>query len=262
VPAVLYEKKGHLAYITLNRPEAMNSINAEVWDLLTKAWIQVRDDPEVWTAIVTGAGDRAFCAGADLVEMSQVFQKAAAEGRAPMLPLPVVHPMKGLEVYKPFIAAINGVALGGGMELALACDIRIAAESARLGTPEVKQGIIPTAGATQRLPRFVAFGVALEILLTGDMISAQEAHRIGLVNQVVPAAELMTAAEAMAGKINANGPIAVRGAKEAAYRGVRMSLEDGLRLEQVISQTVVHSEDALEGPKAFSEKRKPVYKGR
>lgn len=262
MPAVLYEKKGHIAHITLNRPEAMNSINAEVWDSLTKAWLQVRDDDEVWTAIVTGTGDRAFCAGADLVEMSQVFQAAIAEGRPPKLPLPPVTPMMGLEVYKPFIAAINGVALGGGMELALACDIRIAAETARLGTPEVKQGIIPTAGATQRLPRFVAFGIALEILLTGDMISAQDAYRIGLVNHVVPAAELAAAAEAMAEKINANGPVAVRGAKEAAYRGVRMSLNDGLRLEQVISQTVVGSDDAKEGPKAFSEKRKPEFKGR
>ena len=262
MPAVLYEKKGHIAHITLNRPEAMNSINAEVWDSLTKVWLQVRDDDDVWTAIVTGAGDRAFCAGADLVEMSQVFQAAIAEGKPPMLPLPPVTPMAGLEIYKPFIAAINGVALGGGMELALACDIRIASETARLGTPEVKQGIIPTAGATQRLPRFVAFGIALEILLTGDMISAQDALGIGLVNHVVPAADLAAAAEAMAEKINANGPVAVRGAKEAAYRGVRMSLNDGLRLEQVISQTVISSDDAKEGPKAFSEKRKPEIKGR
>ena len=260
MPAVLFEKKGHIAVITLNRPEAFNSINKEVWELSTQAWIQVRDDNDIWVAILTGAGEKAFCAGADLKEMSGVFQEAIKSGRPPALPVPAIHPGKGLEVYKPFIAAINGVALGGGLELALACDLRIAAEHARLGTPEVKQGIIPTAGATQRIPRQVPWALAMQLLLVGEPISAQEAFRFGLVNQVVPLKDLMSAAEALANKINENGPIAVRGAKEAAYRGVRMSLEDGLKFEEYCSANVIKSEDAIEGPKAFSEKRKPVYK--
>lgn len=262
MPAVLFEKKGHIAYITLNRPEAFNSINKEVWELALKAFVEVRDDNDIWVAIVTGSGEKAFCAGADLKEMSSVFQEAIKSGKPPSLPLPLIHPMKGIEVYKPFIAAINGVALGGGCELALACDLRIAAEHARIGTPEVKQGIIPTAGGTQRIPRQVPWALAMQLLLVGEPISAQEAYRIGLVNQVVPMKDLMSTAEALATKINENGPVAVRGAKEAAYRGVRMPLEDGLRLEELISANVIKSEDAIEGPKAFAEKRKPVYKGR
>ncbi|MBI4287065.1 MAG: enoyl-CoA hydratase/isomerase family protein [Chloroflexi bacterium] len=262
MPVVLFEKKGHIAYVTLNRPEAFNSINKEVWELSLKAFEQVRDDNDIWVAIVTGAGEKAFCAGADLKEMSGIFQAAIQAGKPPALPVPLIHPMRGIEVYKPFIAAVNGVALGGGCELMLACDLRIAAEHARIGTPEVKQGIIPTAGGTQRIPRQVPWALAMQMLLTGEPVTAQEALRIGLINQVVPLKDLMPAAEALANKINENGPIAVRGAKEAAYRGVRMPLEDGLRLEELISANVVKSEDAMEGPKAFSEKRKPNYKGR
>lgn len=262
MPAVLFEKKGHIAYITLNRPEAFNSINKEVWELSTQAWLKVRDDDDIWVAIVTGAGEKAFCAGADLKEMSGVFQEARKSGHPPALPLPPINPMRGLEVYKPFIAAINGVALGGGLEFVLTCDLRIAAEHARLGVPEVKQGIIPGAGGTQRLPRAIPWALAMHLLLTGDFISAQEAYRIGLINQVVPMKDLMPTAEAMANKIMENGPLAVRTAKEAAYRGVRMSLDEGLRLEEILEKVLVASEDALEGPTAFAEKRKPVYKAR
>ena len=261
MPVLLYEKKDHIAYITLNRPEVMNALNSELWRALTDAWISVRDDPEVWTAIVTGVGDRAFCAGQDLKEVAKVMMEAAAGEPIPEI-VPEIMPMRGLEVYKPFIAAINGVATGGGLELAMACDIRIAADTARLGLREVVQSLMPGAGGTQRLPRFVPFGIAMEILMTGDFISADEAYRIGLVNRVVPQAELMPAAEALAKRINENGPLAVRAAKEAAYRGIRMPLDDGLRFERLMIQSLLMSEDAKEGPLAFAQKRKPEYKGR
>ncbi|RLC69307.1 MAG: enoyl-CoA hydratase/isomerase family protein [Chloroflexi bacterium] len=170
--------------------------------------------------------------------------------------------MRKPPVFKPFIAAINGVATGGGLELALICDIRIASENARLGLREVVQSLMPGWGGTQRLPRLVPFGLALEILMTGDFVSAEEAYRIGLVNKVVPHNELMATAEAMANRLNENGPLAVRAVKEAAYRGVEMSLEEGLELERSLIRNLMMSEDAKEGPLAFMMKRKPEYKGR
>ena len=258
--AVEFEVKGRTAYITMNRPEQMNAMNLEVWQGLTDAWIRVRDDPEIWTAIVTGAGDKAFSAGADLKEMSE--NRAMLERGETPPARPEITPHRGLEVWKPFIAAINGFCLAGGLETALACDIRIAAEHARFGLSEVTRAIIPGAGGTQRLPRVVPFCKALEILLTGDHIDAQEAYRIGLVNKVVPLAELMPAAEAIANKINENGPLAVRAIKEAAYRGVNMPLAEGLRLERLLSDVIRQTEDSREGPLAFAQKRKPVYRGR
>ncbi len=258
---VLYEKKGHIAYITLNRPEVMNAINTEVARGLAEAWDNVRDDPEVWTAIVTGAGDRAFSAGADLKEVAAMSMQAEPGGEPVVLSILRFVPMRKPEVYKPFIAAINGVATGGGLELALICDIRIAADSARLGLREVVQSLMPGWGGTQRLPRLIPFGMALEILLTGDFVSAEEAYRIGLVNKVVPFDELMPTAEALANRINENGPLAVRAAKEAAYRGMRMPLDEGLQLERLLLQSLIMSEDAKEGPLAFMQKRKPEYKG-
>ncbi len=259
---VIYEKKDKIGYITLNRPEAMNAISSEVLNELTKAWIDVRDDPGIWVAIVTGAGERAFSAGADLKEIAKWQLEAEKEGR-PMRPTwPETIPMRGLEVWKPFIAAINGIATGGGLELAMTCDLRIAADTARLGLMEVKQSLIPGWGGTQRLPRLVPFGKALEILLTGDFIDAQEALRIGLVNKVVPLAELMPTATDLANHLCENGPLAIRAAKEAAYRGVRTTLDEGLRLEGLIIGNLFQSEDVKEGPRAFAEKRKPAYKAK
>jgi E-phenylitaconyl-CoA hydratase len=257
---VLYKKKGHIAYITLNRPEARNAINSEAWEGLTKAWISVRDDPEVRIAIVTGAGDKAFSAGADLKEIAQFMMMP--EDQRPPSPVPEITPMRGLEVWKPFIAAINGIATGGGLELAMACDIRIAAENATLGLREVKQALMPSMSGTQRLPRLVPFGRAMEILLTGDFIDAQEAYRIGLVNKVVPFAELMSAAEELANRIAENGPLALMAIKEVAYRGMQMSLADGIRLEQYFSKALGASADSLEGAMAFAQKRKPEFKGK
>ena len=259
--AVTYEKKGKTAVITLNRPESYNAINSDMWQGLTDFWIAAGDDPDVWALVVTGAGDKAFCAGVDLKEMAEHKAQVEKEGRPFVSAMPQLTPMKGMDMPKPVIAAINGIAAGGGLELALACDIRIAAEHARLGLPEVAVGLIPGAGGTQRIPRLIPFGMALEMLMTGDFVPAQEAFRLGLVNRVVPATELIPAAMALAERINANGPLAVRAVKEAAYRGTQMPLAEGLQLENIIVNRVRQSDDSWEGPKAFAEKRKPLFKG-
>ena len=255
MPAVLYEVKNKVAHLTLNRPDVMNAINSEMWDGLVKAWIDMKENPDVWVGLVTGAGERAFCAGADLKEMTKLM----AEGKTIV---PDAIPMRGMELWKPVIAAINGICTGGGLELAMACDIRIAADNARLGLADVRQSLIPGASGTQKLPRLVPFGKALEILLTGDFIDAQEAYRIGLVNKVVPAAELISAAEALANRISENGPLAVRAAKESAYRGIQMPLNEALHMELLIVQGLLQTEDAKEGPRAFAEKRKPNYQAK
>jgi len=258
--ALLYEKKGRIAYVTLNRPEARNAMNFAVWDGLVKAWIDIRDNPDVWAAVVTGAGDKAFSAGQDLKEVVEWMKKPVDQ--RPAQPVPEINPMRGLQTWKPIIAAINGICTGGGLELAMACDIRIAADSARLGLAEVKQSVIPGNSGTQKLIRLVPFAKALEMLMTGDFIDAQEAYRIGLVNKVVPYDQLMTEAEKLAHQICENGPLAVRAVKELACRGIEMSLAEGLRLEVEVGQRLALSEDAKEGPRAFAEKRKPVWSGK
>jgi len=260
--AIIYEKKGNTVIITINRPEAYNALNSEVWLGLADAWLSLKGDPDVWTVIVTAAGDKAFCAGADLKETAERKAQAEKEGRPFVSAMPEATPMRGLDMPKPVIAAINGIAVGGGLELALACDIRIAADHARLGLPEVRQGLIPGAGGTQRLTRFVPFGIALEILMTGNIIDAHEAYRIGLVNKVVPLNELMPTAQALADKINENGPLAVRAVKESAYSSLQVPLSEGVQLEKLLLSRVRQSEDAWEGPRAFAEKRKPDFKGR
>ncbi len=262
MPTVTYEKRGKTAILMLNRPESYNAINSHVWKGLIEYWLAVRDDPDVWTLVVTGAGEKAFCAGVDLKETIERKAQAEKEGRPFVSAMPEITPMKGMDMPKPVIAAINGIAAGGGLELALACDIRIAAEHARLGLPEVARGLIPAAGGTQRIPRLIPFGLALELLMTGDFIDAREAHRLGLVNRVVPSGELMGTALALADKINQNGPLAVRAVKEAAYRGMQVPLNQGLHMEGLMLNRVRQSEDAWEGPRAFAEKRKPVFKGR
>jgi E-phenylitaconyl-CoA hydratase len=262
MPGVLYEKKERVAYITINRPEAMNTMNREVWDGLAAAWVSVRDDPEVWVAVVTGAGERAFSVGGDLKEIGEAFAAAEREGRPVVLPIPQVNPMRGLAVWKPLIAAINGMALGGGMELAMACDIRIAAENAVFGLPESKAGLISGMGGTQRLARLVPFGIALQMMMTGESINAAEAHRIGLVNKVVPPAELMPTAEALANKICESAPLSVSAIKESASRGREMTLEEGLRLEQLITRDLLQTADSKEGTRAFVEKRKAQFQGK
>jgi E-phenylitaconyl-CoA hydratase len=259
MPDVLFETDGHIASITINRPEAMNALNTAVRRELNDAFTLFRDDPELWVAILTGAGERAFSAGADLVEMSQrrreQFQDSFWEATTPGL-------TRGFDTGKPVIAAINGYCLAGGLELALACDIRIAADHSQFGLTEVTRGIIPGSGGTQRLPRLIGLGPALELLYTGERIPAPEALRLGLVNRVVPAADLLDETQKLAARINQNAPLAVRAVREAAMRGLEVPLEQGLRIEAYLSRIIRDTEDSQEGPRAFAEKRPARFQGR
>jgi len=251
-----YKKEGKIAIFTLNQPP-VNAANMEFVKELHEAMIDFRDDPELWVGIITGAGERAFCVGADIKD-TLPFMK---EHRDSPWAFPTAL-WRGLEIWKPLIAAINGLALGGGLEIALACDIRIASEKARLGTPEVTLGLIPGWGGTQRLPRMVPWCKAAEILLTGKPIDAQEAYRIGLVNEVVPPEEVMPRAREWAEVICQAAPLAVRAAKEAMVRGCSLTLEDGLRLENSLNTYLFGTGDFTEGTTAFVEKRKPDYKAK
>jgi len=252
------EKKGSIAYITIDRPKVLNALNMQTMGELRDAFTQIKDDAEVRVALLTGAGDKAFVAGADINELQRnnaIEAKAYTHRGQAVLEL-----IENLG--KPVIACINGFALGGGCELALACTMRLASENARLGQPEVKLGIIGGYGGTQRLPRLVGKGLALQVLLTGEMISAQEAHRIGLVNEVVPPAQLIARAEEIARKIIANGPLAIQYTLEAVNKGMEMPLAEGLFLEATLFAVACSTEDMKEGTKAFLEKRPAIFKGK
>ncbi len=256
--ATIYEKKNHIAVLTMNRPEAMNAMNAPMRKEMGDAFTDFRDDNDSWVLIITGAGDRAFSAGMDLKEMAARLAGGQSEVGDESRPASL---MEGnIEIWKPIIAAINGVAVGGGLETALACDIRIAAEGARMGMAEPKRGIIPGGGGMARLPRLVHRGMAMEILLTGDLITSQEAYRIGLVNQVVPGPELMPAAYRMAERIIECAPLAVQAIKETVIKNLDMPLKEALPARFGVN--VSATEDAREGTAAFAEKRPPVWKGR
>ncbi len=257
---VIYEKDGRIALITINRPERRNAIDAQTSYELLSAFTDFRDDDDLWVAILTGAGDKAFSSGNDLVAMSE---RMAGKGGGPDVPpAPFGGITRGFECWKPIIAAINGYCLAGGLEIALSCDIRVAAEHSQFGVPEVTRAIIPGASGTQRIPRMVPKGIALELLITGGRFDADWALRYGLVNHVVAADQVMAKAREIADAICQNGPLAVRAVKESAIRGLELSFEDGLKQEQEFSRKVVMSEDAREGPLAFAQKRKPEYKGR
>ncbi|MBW2622847.1 MAG: enoyl-CoA hydratase/isomerase family protein [Deltaproteobacteria bacterium] len=253
--AVKYETDGRIALITINRPEAMNSLSVEVRNGLQEAYADFNDNNDLWVAIITGAGEKAFCAGADIKSFRQ-----ASNADAPAQPQKP--PLRPDAIWKPFIAAINGYCLGGGLEMAMTCDMRIAADHAQLGQPEVNIGFMPGGGGTQRLPRFVPRALAAEILLTGNRISAQEAYRIGLVNKVVPLDQLMDAAKEMANTICERGPLGVRATKEALIRGYSMPLEEGLQLETQLAGQIRTTDDFAEGARAFAEKRPPAYKAK
>ena len=255
---VLYEKKGPIAYVTLNRPKVLNALNQATIDELNAAFHDARDDAAVRGVILTGAGDKAFAAGADISEMANDTPAEAEDKTRHGQRLTRVIENLG----KPVIAAVNGFALGGGCELAMACTIRLAAETAKFGQPEVTIGIIPGYGGTQRLPRLIGKGRALQVILTADMIDAQEAHRIGLVNEIVPSANLIARAEAILNKINANAPVAVKLAIDAVNRGLDTTLSDGLNIEASLFTQCVATEDMKEGVAAFREKRKPKFQGR
>ena len=255
---LLYEKKNGIAYVTVNRPAVRNALNAQTVRELRTAFEHARSDDEVRVVILTGAGDKAFVAGADINELATLTPAAGKEYS--LAGQPVFDYIEQLG--KPVIAAVNGYALGGGCELAMACTFRIASENAMLGQPEVKLGIIPGYGGSQRLPRLVGKGRAMQILLTGDMTPAAEALRIGLVNHVVPQAELISTAEAIAKKIMVNGPLAVKFCIEAVNRGMEMTQDEGQFLEATLFGLCCATEDMKEGTKAFLEKRPANFTGR
>ena len=255
---VLYEKKGAIAYITLNRPKVLNALNGKTWEDLRTAFEEAQEDVEVRGVILSGAGDKAFIAGADITELAHLTAVEAEESSS--YGQSVLNLVENLG--KPVIAAINGFALGGGCETAMACTIRIATETAKFGQPEVKLGLLPGGGGTQRLPRLVGKGRALQLILSGDIISAQEAYRIGLVNEVVPAANLMTRAEAILKQIFSNAPVAVKYCLEAVNKGLETSQNEGQALEASFFGLCAGTEDKKEGTTAFLEKRPAKFQGR
>jgi enoyl-CoA hydratase len=253
----LYEKKGSIAYVTVNRPKVLNALNTSTWADLQTAFEDAKADASVLGVILTGAG-KAFIAGADISELAHVEAFDAEESSR--FGQGVLDFIENLG--KPVIAAVNGFALGGGCETAMACTMRIAVEPARFGQPEVKLGLLPGGGGTQRLPRLVGKGRALQLILTGETISAQEAYRIGLVNEVVPAADLITRAETILKQIAANAPIAVKFSLQAANKGLETSQSEGLALEASYFGICAATEDKKEGTSAFLEKRAPKFHGR
>jgi enoyl-CoA hydratase/carnithine racemase len=249
--------ENNIATITINRPERLNAMDAEHYQGLSAAWTRVRDDTGIRVAIVTGAGERSFSTGADI----KSFLTAPLELREMWLTQREQLLNRGLEVWKPIIAAVNGYCLAGGMTLLLATDIRIVAEHATFGVAEVKRGIIPGNGGTQRILEQLPYAIAMELLLTGDPIDAATAARFGLVNKVVPKDQLMPAALAMAQKIAANAPLAVQAAKELAVRSRDTDRVTGLRLEALVNRLLQFTQDAKEGPAAFAAKRPADFKG-
>jgi enoyl-CoA hydratase/carnithine racemase len=255
---ILYEKKNSIAYVTVNRPKVLNALNSATMEELRAAFTDIKNDTNIRVAIMTGAGEKAFIAGADIGELAKLDAVSGKEythrGQS------VLELIENLG--KPVIACINGFALGGGCEIAMACTMRLASENAKLGQPEVKLGIIPGLGGSQRLPRLVGKGIAMQLVTTGDMITAQEAHRIGLVNEVIAPAGLIPRAEAIAQKVIANAPLAVQYAMEAVNKGMETTLAEGLYLEAVLFGVCCATEDRKEGTTAFLGKRPAQFKGK
>ncbi len=259
---VLFEVRDQIAWVTFNRPESMNAINRQMTREIIEACRQAEEDGGIRVAIFTGAGERAFSAGMDLKERAET-SFSPIERRNQKLTQTIHTQSRAIAAMtKPTIAAIRGYCVGGGLEMALACDMRVAAEDAKLGLTEVRRGLIPGAGGTQRLPRVVGVAKALEICLTGDNVTGSEAQRLGLVNVVALAGDVLKAAEDLANRILKGAPMSVAFIKEAIKKGVELPLEEGLRLEADLSALVATTEDSKEGPRAFAEKRAPVWKGK
>ena len=257
---ILAEQNGQVFLVTIDRQKAMNSLDASANAELGLIWDRFENDNELRVAIITGAGEQAFCAGADLKSLIPAQRAAVRSGK----PEPWGfggNLARGRKMTKPVIAAVNGHCLAGGLEIALACDIRIASPKATFGLAEVRWAIIPGAGGTQRLPRAVPLGYALEMIMTGDPVDATEALRIGLINRIVPQHGLLTAAMELAERIASRGPIAVRAARRAVLEGIGRDFEAGMALEEMLFNEAIRTEDASEGPLAFAERRTPKYKG-
>ena len=260
---VLFDVEDRVATVTLNRPEAMNALDPETFAALAEAWTEISDNPDIWVAIVTGAGGKAFSAGADLkktvprrpdgagAEIARVFQPRGGSSLD-----------DGIHVWKPIIAAVDGYCLGAGLTLLSVTDFRIASEKSVFGLPEVRRGIFPTLGATHRLYRQLPHAIAMELILYGDNLDAQQALQYGLINRVVPSAEVMPLAREAAARFTAGAPLTQRAIKESVVRGHGLPLEDAIRLESMLAFATRQTADFAEGPKAFAEKREPKYQGR
>lgn len=259
---ILFDARDQIAYVTFNRPEAMNAVNRQMARELVEVCNRIEEDGAIRVAIFTGAGERAFSAGMDLKERAEGAVSPIERRRQKLSATIRTQTRAVAAISKPTIAAIRGYCVGGGLEFALACDLRVAAEDAKLGLSEVKRGLIPGAGGTQRLARAIGVAKALEICLTGDNVTGAEAQRLGLVNISAPASEVMKAAEDLAGRILKGAPLSVLFIKEAIKKGVELSLEEGFRLESDLSALVGTTEDSKEGPQAFAEKRAPVWRGK
>jgi len=252
-----YEKEGRIAIFTLNRPEALNALSPNLFQELHDAFEDFKTDSELWVGIVTGSGEKAFCAGADI----KLWLPFVKECKSKPWLLPTT-PLRGMQLWKPLIAAVNGLAMGGGLELALCCDLRIASEKARFGFPEARLGLLPRLGGTVRLPRTIPWAKAVEMLFFGKPIDAQEAYRIGLVNKVVESDQVMGTAREWAEGLCKVAPLAVRAIKEAIVKGEALSIEDALWIENALGLPLYETEDYEEGRAAFREKREPVFKGK
>jgi enoyl-CoA hydratase/carnithine racemase len=262
MPNVLYEQQGHIVTVTINRPEAMNALNYDTFMELSAAFVRFRDDEDAWVAVLTGAGDRAFSAGADLKAMGGARHPDSWSGPT-WDHLHNLQLHRGLELYKPVIAAVNGHCHAGGLNLVLACDIRIAAEHAAFSLAQVRRGIIPGNGGTQRLPRQLPYAIAMEMLLYGKVLDATTALHFGLLNRVVPMTELRATAMDYAERlVTESAPISVRTIKQAVLRGLNMPLDQAMAMESLLGHAIRETEDSKEGPRAFAERRKPVWKGR
>ncbi len=255
--AVRYEREDHVATITLDRPDGLNAIDLDMWQAFSDATRRFEDDAEAWVGIVTGTGEKAFCAGADLA--STIPRLMDDPENNPYDEPPTI--MRGQIVTKPLIAAVNGLALGGGLEIVLACDLRVAAENARFGAPEVTLGLIPGWGGTQRLIRQLPWAIAAKIILAGKPVTAQEALAAGLLNSVVPQADLMSEATDLAAALCKCGPIALRAAKRAMTEGYDLPMADALAVEQRLFNSLAYTSDLREGLSAFAEKRPPQFRG-
>lgn len=253
---VLFEKDGYVAVVTLNRPEALNALDPESWEELKQIWHNIKTDPEIRVTVLTGAGEKSFCTGSDMKKTmppKESFASTYFESEVPIAPM---------EMWKPIICAVNGFAIGGGLEMALACDLRIASSKASFGLSEVKVGSMPGLGGTQRLLRTIPSAVAMKMLLTGERINAEEAYRVGLVSDVVEPGELLNYAKEMAKKVANNAPLSVKAVKQSVVVGSDLPLKQGMAYENLLWGILRDTVDRIEGRVAFAEKRPPQYKGR